>query len=226
MPFSDDSQKFLLENRINDSKLWFEEHRAEYEAFVLTPLRELVEDIRPAMAEIDPGLICEPKVGRSISRIFRDTRFSKDKSLFRDVMWCVFLRTKQENVPGFWFEIQPAGVRWGCGWYSTPPEVMEAIRALILENDAAAKRAMAAYKRQSVYTLEDERFKRARFPEESEERRLWLEQRSICFTAHSRDPEFIFSPNLARELGESFAILKPEYDFLMKAQSRAPKNGR
>lgn len=223
MPFSDDSQRFLLENKINDSKDWFTQHREEYDSLVLSPMRELVEGLRPFVTDIDPELICEPKVGRSISRIYRDTRFSKDKSMFRDVMWCVFVRTKHENVPAFWFEIFPSGARYGCGWYYTEPVVMDAIREMILSGDKDAKRAMTAYKKQSLYTLEDEKYKRTRFPDAPPEQREWLDQRSICFSARTREPDFIFAPDLAERLGRDFALLKPEYEFLMKAVSRVVK---
>jgi len=66
MPFSDKSIDFLFENRVVDNKAWFLEHRAEYESLVLDPMRELVTALTLAMHSIDPLLICDPKVGRSI----------------------------------------------------------------------------------------------------------------------------------------------------------------
>ena len=44
------------------------------------------------MLEIDPAIMCLPKVGKSISRIWRDTRRGPELPIFRDVMWLTFLR--------------------------------------------------------------------------------------------------------------------------------------
>lgn len=94
MAFTKQAVEFLMENKFHDSKDWFRQHREQYDRLVLDPMRALVAEIAPAMLDIDGRLIAEPKVGRSISRIYRDTRFSKDKSTFRDVVWCVFCGKK------------------------------------------------------------------------------------------------------------------------------------
>jgi len=52
MAFSEKTLDFLFENRVMDSKAWFEAHRADYEALVLEPLRALVRELTPAMLEI------------------------------------------------------------------------------------------------------------------------------------------------------------------------------
>lgn len=80
--FSAEALRFLLENRINNSKEWFEEHRNEYRKYVYEPFAELVKELAPAMKEIDDGIITIPS--KIISRVRRDTRFTKDKSLYRD----------------------------------------------------------------------------------------------------------------------------------------------
>ena len=87
MNFSKEGLDFLFENRLMDSKPWFIEHRDIYEEKVLEPMRELVEALAPTINEIDDRMICEPKIGKSISRIYRDTRFTHDKSIFREKIW-------------------------------------------------------------------------------------------------------------------------------------------
>ena len=225
MAFSEKTLDFLFENRVVDSKAWFEEHRQTYNDLVLEPMRRLVEELTPWMLDIDPLLICEPKVGRSISRIFRDTRFTRDKHLFRDVMWCSFFRRKQlyHGLPGFFFEFSPRCLRWGCGYYQAPPEAMEAMRTLILAEDEsflAAERALSASDGEIV--LEDTRYKRSRYPHAPERLRPWLDQRSICFLTESTDFSMLYDPALAARLGESFRRLTPMYRFMMKAESRVP----
>lgn len=223
MPFSEASLSFLFENRINDSKAWFLEHRADYERLVLEPMRRLVTDLTPAMLSIDPFFICEPKIGKSISRIYRDTSFSGDKSIFRASMWCSFARQKTGYVsrPGFFFEITPAGFSYGCGWYKTPPETMDVIRGMVKSGDRLFTQAQRAVKKCGVYVLDDTRYKRTRFPDQPEEKRLWLDQRSMCILTSSDDTDTLFSENLYEKLAKDFTAVKPFYCLLLEADLRA-----
>ncbi len=225
MPISEKAISFLFENRVVDSKAWFTEHRADYDSLVLDPMRELVTNLKPAMLSIDPQLICEPKVGRSISRIYRDTRFSNDKSTFRDVMWCVFIRDKKlyEGPPAFWFEFSPRGFRYGCGYYQAGADSMEAMRTLILNDDRTYVAAQKAFKKQSVFRLEDTKYKRSRYPEQPEEKREWLDQKSLSFLTDSTDFDLLFSDGLADKLSHDFMLLAPMYDFMMSAEARVIK---
>lgn len=225
MPFSEETLKFLFENRVVDSKAWFLEHRADYERFVLEPMRELVTALTPAIMSIDPLLICEPKVGRSISRIYRDTRFSHDKSTFRDIMWCVFIRDKKlyNGLPGFWFEFSPRIFRYGCGYYQASAEAMEAMRDMVIAEEKTYKAAKKAFDKQSVFHLGDSKYKRSRHPEQPEEKREWLDQRSLDFITESEDFELLFSNALADKLAADFKLLVPMYDFMMAAEARVFK---
>lgn len=103
---------------MRDSKSWFEEHRADYERLVLLPMRALVEDLTSTMLGIDPELTVDPAVNKTISRIYRDTRFSRDRLLFRSGMWITFMRKKKfwEGLPGFYFLFSPQDFCIGVGY--------------------------------------------------------------------------------------------------------------
>lgn len=85
--FSRKTLKFLRKLKANNDKAWFEGHRADYEEFVLQPLRSLVVDLGDFVLDIDPRFEITPAVNKTISRIYRDTKFSKDKSPFRSTVW-------------------------------------------------------------------------------------------------------------------------------------------
>lgn len=219
MPFTEETFTFLIQNYLTDSREWFHEHKSEYETLVVEPLADLVLELSPCMAEIDPAIPCIPKVGKCISRIWRDTRRGHGLPIFRDVMWTNFVRNKQDNLPGFWFEFSPRGMRWGCGWYSTDPAVMQTARELILRDDPAWKKARTAYKKLKGFKLEDTAYKRNRYPDAPEELQLWLNQRSLCLTHEHDDIDLLFSPELAETVAKDYRALKPIYEFLMKAVS-------
>lgn len=217
MPFTEQTIDFLLENSYMDSKAWFEAHRADYHKYALQPMAELVDALTPALLAIDPQLVCIPKVGKSISRIWRDTRFSRDKSMFRDVMWCSFFREKNRGMPGFWFEFSPRVLRWGCGWYQTPPEVMARLRELILANDADWRACLAFYQAQDTFHLEADYYRRSRHPAQPEPLRQWLDLKSVCLTCDNAGYALLFSDALAQRLHADFQALGPAYRFFLKA---------
>lgn len=218
MPFSKETLDFLFENRIQDSKIWFEEHRGIYERVVLQPLVELVSGLSDTLAEIDPQIVCIPKVGKSISRIYRDTRFSNDKSLYRDSMWCAFYRDRKSvpNAPGFFFELSPGGFRYGCGYYWMERRLMNRIRERVLSDDKGYRKARKAFDSQSVFSVEGERYKRSPCPNAMEEQKDWAERKGISFNHNSGDFDLLFSDRLGSRLNEDFPKLREVYAFLLE----------
>ena len=82
-------------------------------------------DLSPTMLELDPEFNTEPKVDKTICRVWRDTRYTKDPSLYRDHMWIIFKRGGRmhgTDHPGMYVEINQDGFSYGCGFYyaSTP----------------------------------------------------------------------------------------------------------
>lgn len=215
--FSAKTLDFLFENRLNDSKAWFEEHRGDYERLVLAPLQELVVSLTPTMLEIDPHFTTIPRVDKTICRIRRDTRYSHDKSLYRDVMWIIFKEGKMHGteVPGVYFEINGNGFDYGCGFYNASTAYMNTFRRLILERDPVFEEARKAYEAQNLYIMEGDCFKRPRYSDQPPEYRDWLERRGIGFSAQSCDFNLLFSDRLAEKLKPDFLKLAPIYRFLL-----------
>lgn len=226
MAFSEKTTEFLFENRVTDSKLWFEAHRAEYEELVLSPLRQLVRDLTPTMLEIDPLLCCEPKIGKCISRVFRDTRYSRDKHIFRDVMWISFARSRitvDGGMPGFFFELSPRSLRWGCGWFQASAETMAVFRERVLAGDKRFLAVERMLKKHPSFYLMDERYKRSKYPQQPEALRKWLDLKNVCLLADGDVAQLLPDPALAELLAKEFKAMRPLYDFLMAVDSLVPK---
>lgn len=223
MAFSERTTEFLFENRITDSKLWFEEHRAEYEELVLEPLRQLVRGLTPAMLELDPFFCCEPKIGKCISRIYRDTRYTRDKHVFRDAMWISFSRRRitTGGTPGFFFELSPRGLVWGCGYFQAAPVVMEVLRERVLAGDKHFLAAQRMLKKNPGFALSDERYKRSKYPQQPEELRRWLDLRNVCVLTGG-DLRLLTDPSLPEKLAADFKAMQPLYDFLTAVEALVP----
>ena len=223
MSITKETLDFMVENRIQNSRIWFQEHRQEYIEHVKAPLTELAERLEPCIRSIDPELITNPS--RVVSRINRDTRFTKDKSLYRDVMWVAFTRDKKvhESPCGFVMEFSPMGFRYGCGYWQAPPKVMGALRKMILENDPVFRKAQQAYEVQQHFVLEGDCYKRSRYPEQPENMRLWLDRKNMDFMHNSKDFKLLFSEELAQVLAEGFQQLIPMYQMFIRAEQKAKK---
>ncbi|MEI6521625.1 MAG: DUF2461 domain-containing protein, partial [bacterium] len=117
---------FLQNLKENNDKVWFKENENDYRGFVLEPLQDLVEDLSDTMLDIDDEIETNPAIGKTISRIYRDIRFSKDKSPFRSNMWITFKRPIKDwqDYPGFFFEIAPDHYCYGMGFYNASIKTM------------------------------------------------------------------------------------------------------
>lgn len=217
MPFSKKTTDFLFENRVNDSKEWYNEHREEYKQYVQEPFAELITELQPTLNKIDAQIICNPK---RISRLYRDARFSAGKSVFRENVWCVLGRHREvyEDLPCFYIDISPNGLEYGCGYYKAPAGSMDIIREMILSGDSAFKAALEAYEAEDYIELYGELYKRNRYPERSAAECNWLNRRTMGVSVHSTDEKLIFGGRLGKRLAEDFMKIAPIYDFFMKAE--------
>ncbi len=222
MGFSKKTLDFLIENKLQNSKTWYEEHKQEYREHVLEPMQSLVSELAPFMLEIDQGFIIEPKVDKTISKIYRDTRFSKDKSLYRDNCWLTFMREKKLylGMPAYFFAVNPFGLTYGMGYYEASPATMTAIRTMALNLDPYFKKAWKAYKSQSVFKLAGDKYKKTKFPDQSEEMRDFLDRKSVSFICESDEFELLFSGKAAEKLRTDFKQIEPIYKFFSEAEKR------
>lgn len=204
---------------------WFHAHKAEYQAYVLQPLTALSETLAPVAARIDPQVETAPKINKTISRIYRDTRFSKDKTLYREHMWVVFMRDKHlfTDAPALVFEFWPDGYLYGCGYYCTPPAVMEQMRQMVLADDKAYRAAQRAMEKQSEFSLGGTLYKKPHYPNQPEKKRAWLEHRTISAMHHSTSVCDIYDPQFAERLAQGFETVAPVYRFFMEAAERAKR---
>ncbi len=119
--FNEDTYKFLLELAFQNNKPFFEANRARYKANVQAPMRAMAEDLLPLALSIDPGF--NTRMTSILSRIHRDTRYSRDKRPYRDHAWLSFRRPGHrisESI-SLYFEITPQGYGYGLGMYGGDP---------------------------------------------------------------------------------------------------------
>ena len=127
--FQKEAYAFLLNLSLENNKAFFTAHRTDYEQLVLNPLRALAADLEPLMLSINGAFDTRPVVGGALSRIHRDTRFSRDKSPYRDHMWLEY-KNKAEDAAKlcFYFSFSPRGLSCGLGLYAATAAEMKQFR--------------------------------------------------------------------------------------------------
>lgn len=221
--FSPRTFKFFRQLKAHNNKVWFEAHRADYETYVLQPLRNLVVDLDDFMLTIDPDFEIAPVVNKTISRIYRDTRFSSDKSLFKTAMWIAFHRPSLDwkDDPGYFFEISTNFYRYGMGFYSASTQTMAKFRELIDEDPCGTSRLISFYSKQRVFDVEGEKYKRILDKTKPGKIQQWYQWKNLYLMCTRKIEKRLFSSKLVDDLKVDFKLAAPLYHFLHKAKRKA-----
>lgn len=123
----------------NNNKEWFEAHKTDYKNHVIKPAQNFVLAMGERLRTISPGLVADTRTNGagSIFRIYRDTRFSHDKSPYKTFLG-IFLwegsRKKMENS-GFYFHLEPDKLMLGAGIYIFPKPLLKIYRDAVVHPD-------------------------------------------------------------------------------------------
>lgn len=217
--FSPDTLKFLKSLKANNNKVWFDKHRVDYEKYVLEPLRNLVTDLGEFMLTIDPGFEITPTVNKTISRIYRDTRFSKDKSPFRSTVWITFKNRNKDwttLASGYFFELSVNSYRYGMGFYSAAPAVMSKFREMIDENPKEFLKAISFFDKQNDFVLEGEKYKRILDKSKPEKIRNWYQRKNMYLVCNRKIDDTLFGHKLVDDLVAGYKMTAPLYHYFQK----------
>ena len=121
---------FLKRLKKNNNRLWFTRHKSEYEDNVKLPMQSLIAALQPHIVGFAPEIDVNPK--RSMFRIYRDIRFSKDKSPYKTHVAAVFhVKGHWQGSAGYYVHIEPSGVYVGGGIYLPDSDQLRKLRKAI-----------------------------------------------------------------------------------------------
>jgi len=214
--FSPETINFLRDLKKNNNKAWFEAHKHDYRLLLLEPLQSLVTDLGSFMLTIDPYFEVTPAINKTISRIYRDTRFSRDKTPFRSTMWITFKRPREDwkDAPAYFFEISSDGYRYGMGFYSASKDTMDRFREMIDEKPEVFQKAISFYSQKQPFVVEGERYKRTLDKTKPEEIQIWYQRRNLYLVCNRKVDDRLFSKELIDDLIYGFELIAPFYHFL------------
>lgn len=217
--FSRNTFDFLRDLSENNSKEWFELHKPQYQEHLLRPLQELVAALGPALLEIDPDFEVVPAVNRTISRIHRDCRFSRDKSPYKTSHWITFKRRSNnwQEFPAYFFELSPDSYRYGMGFYRAGRPLMERLREQMLSRPKPFLAAISFHGRPGCpFEIEGEMYRRPLCTDLPAHLAPWYNRKNLylvhnCLVAGDR-----IEAELAAEVTQGFGTLAPLYRYFCK----------
>ncbi|HEY6060281.1 MAG TPA: DUF2461 domain-containing protein [Gemmatimonadales bacterium] len=235
MAFSSETLRFFRGLARRNEKPWFEAHRDDYEQHVRGPMRELVEEMDVRLARFAPEIVGDPR--RSIFRIHRDIRFSRDKSPYKTHIGAWFYHRDatrkvgqdgEGGSAGFYVQIAPGDSFTGGGIWMPPRPALARIRDAIAENPRAFARIAdhpALQRRLGGLSREDALKRTPRGYAPDHPATTWLRLQSFTTGRTLSDTEAV-NPRLVTLLERQFLLMLPLVRWLNGALGLRPASRR
>lgn len=213
--FAPEARQFLRDLRDNNNREWFRPRKADYEQYVRRPLLDLVEELGDSIEEYAPGYLRDPR--KSVYRIYRDIRFSRNKQPYKTHAAAVFppVGLDRHSGAGFYFHFSPEELLVGGGVYA--PGTSELLR--IREQIAADPDEFRAILSNEAFArafggLEGERLKRTPrgFPRDHPAADLLVYKQFLSGVTVSS--EEIEKPSIGGLIDRHFRTLAPLLEYL------------
>ena len=143
--FSPQLFAFLTQLRRHNRRHWFLKHKQEFEDLARQPGLRFITDLQFRLRRVSPWLVASPKpVGGSMFRIYRDVRFSKDKSPYKTHVGMNFWHAHASEAvhgPGLYFHLEPGGSFLAGGVWQPDPRSLARVRDAVASKPGGWKKA-------------------------------------------------------------------------------------
>lgn len=203
------SLKFLKDLTQNNTKDWFAEHKPIYQ--------EAYDDAKELMAAVEAELNKSDVIEKAkIFRIYRDVRFSKDKTPYKDNFSMSFSRATAYRRGGYYLFIKPGGESMvGGGFYKPEPSDLKLIRSHIAADSKPLRKIIASKQFKSMFgELKGEQVKTAPkgFDKEHPDIDL-LRYKSFYVMRNFTDKE-VTGPDFVKLVGQTYKAIRPYFDYM------------
>ncbi len=211
---------FLRQLARHNERAWFKSHQASYERDVREPFLAVIAALQVPLASISPRFRADPrKVGGSLFRVQRDTRFAADKQPYKTWAGARLFheRHRERPAPSFYLHIQPGECFVGAGLWHPESATLKRIRTFIADNPAAWRRAAHGRDFAARYEFWGEKLTRA--PQGYAPDHPLIEDLKLKSYAAgcALDDALVLSPRLVAEVGAHLHRLAPLVDYLCAA---------
>ena len=213
--FAPEALAFLRELKDNNDREWFTPRKQIYEEQVRLPMIELVRAIHGEMLRFAPQYVGEP--AKCVFRIYRDTRFSKNKIPYKTNVAASFrhARAGKHEGAGYYFSVSPDEIEVGGGIYMPAPETLLAVRRYISENHEEFRKTFETPKLKKLMgELYGESAARAPKGFDPEHPAIDLIKRKQFCLFTSLDAKIATTPKICTEVVKRFEAIVPFLEFL------------
>ena len=209
--------KFLSQLKRHNNREWFKRNKERYEEFVKLPMQSLIASLKTPMSSLAPEIEVNP--AKNMFRIYRDTRFSKNKLPYKTHVAAVFHpKGHWEASAGFYVHIEPDGVYAGGGIYMPDGQQLKKIRRAIADNPEKFLKIVEDKKfRKRFGKLEGEKLQRAPLGFPADHPMIeWLKYKQY-YTGVEWKTSTCYSPKFIKALMVMFGDLLPLIRFFNEA---------
>ncbi|MEO8025250.1 MAG: DUF2461 domain-containing protein [Bryobacteraceae bacterium] len=205
--------KFLKDLAKNNDRDWFQARKEIYDSQVKAPMIELLEAINVELKKFAPDYVCDP--AKAIYRLYRDTRFSKDKTPYKTHIAAVLPRRglQKHAGGGFYFSVSPTAVEIASGVYMPGPEELLTLRMHLSINHAAFRKIDAKVHK-LMGELQGEQLVKVPKGFHPDQPAADLIRRKQFFYYKTLDAKLATSPDLFKELIVRFRTVLPAVEYL------------
>lgn len=211
---------FLEQLAANNNREWFKANKARYDEQVLDVALRFIQSMQDPLAEFAPQFTAVPqRVGGSLMRVYRDTRFSHNKLPYKTNIGIQFRHQKAKDVhsPGYYVHIDPERVFLGVGMWRPDADSLRAIRQRIVARPSEWKKARGDAKFRRHYDLGGESLARAPRGFDKDHELIEDIKRTSFIAVRDLGVEDCLKPQFQRTVEASFVAAAPFMKFLCKA---------
>jgi uncharacterized protein (TIGR02453 family) len=224
--FPPEAMTFLRGLKKHNTREWFQPRKEIYDEKVKGPMLELVTALMQRLADFAPDYVADPN--KAIYRVYRDTRFSKDKTPYKTHIAAIFKHRDLEkhSGAGFYFSVAPEEIEVGGGVYMPMPEHLVAIRNYLAENHEEFRRIAAARDVRRLFgEVTGDSLSRVPkgFAADHPAADLLRMKQFLLF--RTLEPSLATTPKLFREVLSRFQAMSPFLEFLNRPLYRVRKTG-
>jgi len=224
--FPEECVRFLLELRHNNNREWFKEHKSDFDTFVKKPTQEFAGQMAKFLEKLSPAEDSAPQVNFSIFRIYRDIRFSKDKTPYKTHIGVLFWEGKGPKMEssGYYFHLEPPNLMLGTGIHTFSKTQLKTYRDSVVDPDYGLELEKAIEKttQRGQYSIGGEHYKRVPRGYDPEDKRAGLLLFNGLYAGVDTEiPTELYSDKILDYCLEVYRDTIPVYKWLFDMTGRA-----
>ena len=218
--FEKASIDFLEQLAANNNREWFNENKTRYEEQVLDVALRFIQSMQDPLAHFAPHFTAIPqRTGGSLMRVYRDTRFSKNKLPYKTNIGIQFRHEQAKDVhsPGYYVHVDPEQVFVGVGMWRPESDALLAIRQRIVARPSEWKAVLGDPKFRRHFELGGESLSRAPRGFDNDHELIEDIRRKSFIAVRDLDVGDSLGPRFQRTVEATFGAATPFMTFLCKA---------